>query len=38
MELLTLAAAATKLVLDPYVLLVMVCSAAFGLVVGAIKA
>ena len=36
MDLLTLTAAATKLVLDPYVLLVMVCSAAFGLVVGAI--
>lgn len=36
MDLLTLAASATKLVLDPYVLLVMVCSAAFGLFVGAI--
>lgn len=36
MDLLTLAAAASKLVFDPYVLLVMVCSAAFGLFVGAI--
>jgi len=36
MDLLTLTAAATKLVFDPYVLLVMVCSAAFGLFVGAI--
>ncbi|MBS4044826.1 MAG: tripartite tricarboxylate transporter permease [Alphaproteobacteria bacterium] len=36
MDLLTLAAAAAKLVFDPYVLLVMVCSAAFGLFVGAI--
>lgn len=36
MDLLTLAASASKLVFDPYVLLVMVCSAAFGLFVGAI--
>ena len=36
MDLLTLAVAASKLVFDPYVLLVMVCSAAFGLFVGAI--
>lgn len=36
MDMLTLAAAASKLVFDPYVLLVMVCSAAFGLFVGAI--
>lgn len=36
MDLLTLAASAFRLVFDPYVLLVMVCSAAFGLFVGAI--
>lgn len=36
MDLFTLAVAASKLVFDPYVLLVMVCSAAFGLFVGAI--
>lgn len=36
MDLLTLFASASKLVFDPYVLLVMVCSAAFGLFVGAI--
>ncbi len=36
MDLLTLAASASKLVFDPYVLLVMVCAAAFGLFVGAI--
>lgn len=36
MDLLMLAASASKLVFDPYVLLVMVCSAAFGLFVGAI--
>jgi putative tricarboxylic transport membrane protein len=36
MDLLTLAIASSKLVFDPYVLLVMVCSAAFGLFVGAI--
>lgn len=36
MDLLTLAASASKLVFDPYVLLVMLCSAAFGLFVGAI--
>lgn len=36
MDLLTLAASASRLVFDPYVLLVMVCSAAFGLFVGAI--
>lgn len=36
MDLLTLAAAAAKLVFDPYVLLVMVGAAAFGLFVGAI--
>lgn len=36
MDLLTLAAAAAKLVFDPYVLVVMICAAAFGLFVGAI--
>ncbi len=36
MDLLTLAASAARLVFDPYVLLVMICSAAFGLFVGAI--
>jgi putative tricarboxylic transport membrane protein len=36
MDLLTLAAAAAKLVFDPYVLVVMVGAAAFGLFVGAI--
>lgn len=36
MDFLSLAMAASKLVFDPYVLLVMICSAAFGLFVGAI--
>ncbi|MEK9967783.1 MAG: tripartite tricarboxylate transporter permease [Ferrovibrio sp.] len=36
MDFFSLAAAASKLVFDPYVLLVMTCSAAFGLFVGAI--